>query len=866
MTICLPHLWLIIAALQYSLLTAAESILSPTLEDLKMHEWGCAMSQSCIEKANLSWGPPTWRLATVLSVVQRSAAWPGGLHAGQRQDQEQTEAAGKATAAASTNSVSRSQISQAAEPFPSESGRRGRKPSKELQQAMSLDEELEALLKTVEEPKIPSATKEPLPVKEPTSEPSKEPAKSAKAAASAEKGPDGQERCSVCGAQFQQGQSIYESTIAGLKQVLCSGCWSDVAPHCVACGKLISGPMAKVGDDAYHQQCLKCAICSKVIDGALSKLDCGICCGACTEEVDKDLRELRRLYSAGDFEGAALVEGSLKARGIKPPELKSRDLGRCSSCQLPFKPGQQVYEKDGDSKMLCEACFLSAAPACAACGKPVVGMVAKNESTTTTGSSSSSSIINVITIITIIVVTFITIMVIIMLIGIIMSARKGNSLCFAQSRREKGLSFDRCCKEPTADCFDGQVLTELPEAARGQGQNRMEGNEEPNDEQPKESTSYFAWLGTTGRPEAEKPEKSGEQVKAERYATQMLALDRVISNWQARSIDKKDALVHCDHILENIKAIGSLDGDMARTCLNDRGISDTRRLELQTAYRELKQTCGHKICTDRADSDRANGASCCRSHGHRCADLRLHTAEYIFPGAPVELDVEAQHRMSVQVLVEPVHCMGDDLYRDYFEERPVLALRAARLQGINLLLNYLLNAGVAEQTICNLACDLAGIKEFVDILNHTDLDPIYFCELLTLCHAGPDDASARIMDIQASPSTISKGETVKLLADINVTKALGVGEFRVAVHGPVTSHISDGFLLPKGLTEGAMQLGAELKVRDDTSGDEPVIWRPGTYTFDIHLCQGECGSKHPHSKDFGTATGNFTLKDALLMV
>ena len=201
-------------------------------------------------------------------------------------------------------------------------------------------------------------------------------------------------------------------------------------------------------------------------------------------------------------------------------------------------------------------------------------------------------------------------------------------------------------------------------------------------------------------------------------------------------------------------------------------------------------------------------------------------------------------------------------------------------QGINLLLNYLLNAGVvtscsklcshlpgkAEQTICNLACDLAGIKEFVDILNHTDLDPIYFCELLTLCHAGPDDASARIMDIQASPSTISKGETVKLLADVNVTKALGVGEFRLAVHGPVTSHISDGFLLPKGLTEGAIQLGAELKVRDDTSGDEPVIWRPGTYTFDIHLCQGECGSKHPHSKDFGTATGNFTLKDALLMV
>ncbi|CAE7628771.1 limB [Symbiodinium sp. CCMP2592] len=293
--------------------------------------------------------------------------------------QLETGAAGKATASASKNSADMTVARpQAAESFPSESSRRGRRPSKELQQAMSLDEELEALLKTVEP--TPLATKEPLPLKEPTSEPSKEPKeppKSAKAAGTAQTGPDGQERCSVCGAQFQQGQSIYESTIAGLKQVLCSGCWSDVAPHCVACGKLISGPMAKVGDDAYHQQCLKCAICSKVIDGALSKLDCGICCGACTDEVDKDLRELRRLLSAGDFEGAALVEGSLKARGIKPPEQKSRDLGRCSSCQLPFKPGQQVYEKDGDSKMLCEACFLSAAPACAACGKPVVGMVAK---------------------------------------------------------------------------------------------------------------------------------------------------------------------------------------------------------------------------------------------------------------------------------------------------------------------------------------------------------------------------------------------------------------------------------------------------------------------------------------------------------
>ncbi|CAE7402785.1 ctnB, partial [Symbiodinium pilosum] len=79
--------------------------------------------------------------------------------------------------------------------------------------------------------------------------------------------------------------------------------------------------------------------------------------------------------------------------------------------------------------------------------------------------------------------------------------------------------------------------------------------------------------------------------------------------------------------------------------------------------------------------------------------------------------------------------------------------------------------GKAEQTACNLACDLAGIKEFVHILNHTDLDPIYLCELLMMCHAGPDDAAANILDAKASPAAISKGDTVQLLADINVTKA-----------------------------------------------------------------------------------------------
>mmetsp|Transcript_3060 Transcript_3060/g.3484 ORF Transcript_3060/g.3484 Transcript_3060/m.3484 type:complete len:228 (+) Transcript_3060:62-745(+) len=175
-------------------------------------------------------------------------------------------------------------------------------------------------------------------------------------------------------------------------------------------------------------------------------------------------------------------------------------------------------------------------------------------------------------------------------------------------------------------------------------------------------------------------------------------------------------------------------------------------------------------------------------------------------------------------------------------------------QGISTLLNYLLNAGVVsscsklcsnletktEQTVCNLACDLVGIKAFVSALNHTDLDPIYFCEVLTACPAGPDDADAKLLKAEATPSSLSKGDKVQLLCDLNVTKASGVGEYSIAVQGPVSGDISSSFLLPKGLDVGVQQLGVELKVKDQTSGDEPVVWQPGDYQFDFQAvpCHG----------------------------
>jgi hypothetical protein len=72
-------------------------------------------------------------------------------------------------------------------------------------------------------------------------------------------------------------------------------------------------------------------------------------------------------------------------------------------------------------------------------------------------------------------------------------------------------------------------------------------------------------------------------------------------------------------------------------------------------------------------------------------------------------------------------------------------------ESINVLLNLILDAGIigtcqtlctalAQKTgseligvICNLACDVVGIEEFIKLIENADLDPIYYCEIARFC-------------------------------------------------------------------------------------------------------------------------------------
>merc|ERR1719262_274210 len=122
-------------------------------------------------------------------------------------------------------------------------------------------------------------------------------------------------------------------------------------------------------------------------------------------------------------------------------------------------------------------------------------------------------------------------------------------------------------------------------------------------------------------------------------------------------------------------------------------------------------------------------------------------------------------------------------------------------QGINILLNYILNAGVVggcgelcsqlppgggKQSACELVCGAVGLKTFMDAIDKADLDTVYACTALGACEHGPDDADVKLVATNANPNPVVKGNTVEMQLGVNSTKGSGLGSFSVSVQGPVT--------------------------------------------------------------------------------
>ncbi|CAF3725569.1 unnamed protein product [Rotaria sp. Silwood1] len=182
-------------------------------------------------------------------------------------------------------------------------------------------------------------------------------------------------------------------------------------------------------------------------------------------------------------------------------------------------------------------------------------------------------------------------------------------------------------------------------------------------------------------------------------------------------------------------------------------------------------------------------------------------------------------------------------------------------ESINILLNLILDTGIigtcgtlcealAEKTgsqligtVCDLVCDVVGIDEFIKLIEKADLDPIWYCEIARLCPIN-DHGDAKITKFSILPASGPKGTTFAIDLTYVSINGTGTGELDIDIRTP------DHF-----------PLGASFLVEAKKPGTyEPCEeWLPGIYNVTVQVCNGECGSKHPHSAIYDTAKGSFQL-------
>ncbi|XP_041351075.1 countin-3-like [Gigantopelta aegis] len=164
--------------------------------------------------------------------------------------------------------------------------------------------------------------------------------------------------------------------------------------------------------------------------------------------------------------------------------------------------------------------------------------------------------------------------------------------------------------------------------------------------------------------------------------------------------------------------------------------------------------------------------------------------------------------------------------------------------------------------LCNFFCDIEGAKEFAKILQKEDLDDIYFCELVKGCPVF-DGGDARITELTISPVSGPPGERE---IDFSYVTRNGTGTGQLEVHINTVDKLPlDIRLFNEAAKPGAYSFRFMLDAEksDDCHPEKfPCeTWKKGNYTLVISVCNGECGSKHPHSSVYDIRLVGFTITE-----
>lgn len=192
--------------------------------------------------------------------------------------------------------------------------------------------------------------------------------------------------------------------------------------------------------------------------------------------------------------------------------------------------------------------------------------------------------------------------------------------------------------------------------------------------------------------------------------------------------------------------------------------------------------------------------------------------------------------------------------------------------GINQLLNTILQSGIiggcselcskafptekSEQSICNLVCDSVGVMTFMKLVKQFqgDLDSIYFCQLAHVCPVR-EGSKARLDSISVSPQVGHQGTPFEIDVVFTVLNQTSTGELQIQISPPKSTTIMDG-----SIDEGFAPGQYSVKFQLDTHPTEQESFESGLYQVQFLACDGECGSKFPHTALLFTGLTNFTIQ------
>lgn len=202
-------------------------------------------------------------------------------------------------------------------------------------------------------------------------------------------------------------------------------------------------------------------------------------------------------------------------------------------------------------------------------------------------------------------------------------------------------------------------------------------------------------------------------------------------------------------------------------------------------------------------------------------------------------------------------------------------------QFLNELVNIIANAGVIGgcadlcelleeevkvnsslvEVVCDLLCDYVGIEAFIKLIDKADLDPIYYCELLKLCPIN-DNGDAKITSLTVSPPNVPKGSTFHINMQFQTMNGTGTGEIDLLIDTADGIPVGQNQLiepLQAGMYNVTWNVDAKRDPNCDPTQQICETWEVGAYKANVAICNGECGSKHPHSQLYDNSTVSFNV-------